>query len=72
MSFTDDYRRASKVLHDLNQATSKITLDAKQKIAAKSLKEQLAEHMRQLREDQSDIEFAFEADRSPKNTKGWE
>lgn len=72
MSFTDDYHRAKQTIRDLNAAESKVTFEARHRIAAKSLKEQLIEHMKQLRQDQSDVDFAFEADRAPKKSKGWE
>lgn len=72
MSFTEDYRRAERALRDLNEAESKITFEARHRIAAKTLRDQLVEHMRQLREDQSDIDFALEADRTPKNSNGWD
>jgi len=78
MSLADDYRRAARTLRDLNEAGSKITFAARHRIAAKSLREQLAEHMRQLREDQADIDFALDADAghppagAARNAKGWE
>ena len=78
MSLADDYRRAARTLRELTDAGDKITLQARHRIAAKSLREQLTEHMRQLREDQADISFALDADDAPppagaaRNAKGWE
>ena len=78
MSLADDYRRAARTLRDLNEAGSKITFEVRHRIAAKSLREQLAEHMRQLREDQADISFGLTADAeqtqagAARNAKGWE
>lgn len=78
MSLADDYRRAARTLRELTDAGDKITLQARHRIAAKSLREQLTEHMRQLREDQADISFALDADEAAppagaaRNAKGWE
>lgn len=72
MSFTDDYKRSARILHELNAAESKITFEARHRIASKSLRDQLLAHMKSLREDQSDVDFAFDADRVPKHSKGWE
>lgn len=84
MSLADDYRRAARTLRELDAAGRKITLQARHRIAAKSLREQLTEHMRQLREDQADIAFALDADHTEdkldmvqpcpaaRNAKGWE
>ena len=79
MSLADDYRRAARTLRELTAAGDKVTLQARHRIAAKSLREQLTEHMRQLREDQADIAFALDADADQpppasqaRNAKGWE
>jgi len=81
MTLEDDYLRATQVLRDLNELTSKVTIKARQRIAAHTLKAQLEAHLVDLREefggDQADIETAFEADKSwsgqhARLNKGWE
>ena len=61
------------MLRHLNEQTSKVTMDAKQRIAAHSIREQLQMHCAALERefgrtvpDQSDIDFALSHD------KGWE
>lgn len=61
------------MLRHLNEQTQKITMDAKQRIAAHSIREQLQMHCAALERefgksipDQSDIDFALSHD------KGWE
>ncbi len=73
MSFTDDYKKAVKALHDLNEAGRKLTFERRHEIAAHSIKEQLQMHCAELEKefgkpvpDQSDIYFALNAD------KGWD
>ena len=73
MSFTEDYRKAVKALHDLNEAGRKLTFDRRHEIAAHSIREQLEMHKAALEKefgksipDQSDMDFAL------CNDKGWE
>ena len=73
MSATDDYKKARLMLRHLNEQTSKVTMDAKQRIAAHSIREQLQMHCAALERefgrtvpDQSDIDFALSHD------KGWD
>ena len=73
MSATDDYKKARLMLRHLNEQTQKITMDAKQRIAAHSIREQLQMHCAALERefgrtvpDQSDIDFALSHD------KGWD
>ena len=73
MSFTDDYKKAVKALHDLNEAGRKLTFERRHEIAAHSIKEQLQMHRAALEKefgrkvpDQSDIDFALGHD------KGWD
>ena len=73
MSATEDYKKARLMLRHLNEQTSKVTMDAKQRIAAHSIREQLQMHCAALERefgrtvpDQSDIDFALSHD------KGWD
>ena len=73
MSFAEDYRKAVKALHDLNEAGRKVTFERRHEIAAHSIREQLQMHKAALEKefgrkvpDQSDIEFALG------NDKGWD
>ena len=73
MSATEDYKKARLMLRHLNEQTQKITMDAKQRIAAHSIREQLQMHCAALERefgrtvpDQSDIDFALSHD------KGWD
>ena len=82
MTFEDDYRRAKESLHKMNELANKVTAKAKHRIAAHSLKAQLEAHLEDLRKefpaDQSDIDVAFEADKSWSgqharlSPKGWD
>ena len=61
------------MLRHLNEQTNKVTMDAKQRIAAHSIREQLQMHCAALERefgrtvpDQSDIDFALSHD------KGWD
>lgn len=73
MSVTEDYKRARLALRHLNAAGQKITLTARQRIAAHSIKEQLEMHCAELEKefgkpvpDMSDVDFALS------NDKGWD
>lgn len=73
MSATEDYKRARLMLRHLNEQSSKVTMNARQRIAAHSIREQLQMHCQELERefgkripDQSDIDFALQ------NDKGWE
>lgn len=73
MSATDDYKRARLLLRHLNEQSRKVTMDARQRIAAHSIKEQLQMHCAELEKefgksvpDQSDVDFALN------NDKGWD
>ncbi len=73
MSATEDYKKARLMLRHLNEQTSKVTMDAKQRIAAHRIREQLQMHCAALERefgrtvpDQSDIDFALSHD------KGWD
>ena len=73
MSFTEDYLRVKQTLRYLNEADRKITLSARQRMAAHSIRAQLEMHSRELEcefgrriPDQSDMDFALE------NDKGWD
>jgi len=74
MTFEDDYHRAKTALQTLNDLNSKITVQARHRMAAHTIKAQLEAHLDDLREefgyDQADIDVAFAADRLP--NKGWD
>lgn len=77
MSYIEDYKRARQALRILNEAQQKITLDARQRMAAHSIKEQLRMHCRSLEDefghqvpDQADVDFALRHDAT--NHKGWD
>lgn len=77
MSYIEDYKRARQALRILNEAQQKITLDARQRMAAHSIKEQLRMHCRALEDefghqvpDQADVDFALRHDAT--NPKGWD
>ena len=82
MTLEDDYRRAKASLHAMNELSQKGTTKARHRIAAHSLKAQLEAHLEDLRKefpaDQTDIDVAFEADKSWSgqharlNPKGWD
>lgn len=77
MSYIEDYKRARQALRILNEAQQKITLDARQRMAAHSIKEQLRMHCKALEDefghqvpDQADVDFALRHDAT--NPKGWD
>lgn len=77
MSYIEDYKRARQALRILNEAQQKITLDARQRMAAHSIKEQLRMHCKALEDefghqipDQADVDFALRHDTT--NPKGWD
>jgi hypothetical protein len=77
MSVTEDYKRARLALRHLNAAGQKITLTARQRMAAHSIQEQLQMHCKALEDefghqipDQADVDFALRHEAS--NAKGWD
>jgi len=77
MSFTEDYKRARQALRHLNEAGQKITFDARQRMAAHSIREQLKMHCKALEDefghqipDQADVDFAMRHEAN--NPKGWD
>jgi hypothetical protein len=73
MSATEDYKRARMLLRHLNEQSNKATMEARHRIAAHSIREQLQMHCVELEKefgkqipDQSDIDFALGSD------KGWD
>lgn len=73
MSATEDYKRARLLLRHLNEQSRKITMEARHRIAAHSIKEQLEMHCAELEKefgkpvpDMSDVDFALS------NDKGWD
>jgi len=83
MTLEDDYRHATQTLRALNALDGKVTQQARHRIAAHTLREQLEAHLADLKKefpaDQADIAVAFDADKSwsgqharLQNTRGFE
>lgn len=82
MTLEDDYRTAMQHLREINELGSKVTAQARHRIAAHTLRGQLEAHLADLRQefpqsDQDDINTAFAADKSwsgqhARLTKGWD
>jgi hypothetical protein len=82
VTLEDDYLHATRTLRDLNALDGKVTAEARHRIAAHTLREQLEAHLADLRKefdnDQSDVTAAFDADKSWSgqharlHPKGWD
>lgn len=81
MTLEDDYRTAMQHLREINELGSKVTAQARHRIAAHTLRGQLEAHLQELRaefgDDQDDILTAFSADQSwsgqhARLNKGWD
>lgn len=63
LTFEQDYARVTRHLRDMERIGSKITAEARHRIAAQSLAAQLADLRKEMKvPDQSDIDFALNSD----------
>jgi hypothetical protein len=82
MTLEDDYLHATRTLRELNSLDSKVTAQARHRMAAHTIRAQLEAHLSDLHDefgnDQSDIATAFAADKSWSgqharlHPKGWD